>query len=311
MIRIFDGSNQLIEVENPKAKGSWIHLTSPTDEELQHIYRIFQGMVPMDFLTDPLDINERSRIEVDDHSVLIIARFPVFNQSRDIAFTTQPVGIIYTEDAILTICCQDSDIFADFINGKVKNFSTQFRSRFMLQLFLKIALRYLSYLKEINLRTAEIEKELHQAMKNEELIKLLNLEKSLVFFTTSLKSNEIVMERLQKIPMIKMYPDDQDLLEEVMIENKQAIEMANIYSNILSGMMDAFASIISNNLNVVMKFLTSVTIILALPTLVASIYGMNVALPFQDLPHAFAITMFISFAVAGYTVYLFFRQKFF
>ena len=311
MIRIFDGSNHLIEVENAVPKGSWIHLTSPTDEELQRIYMIFRGIVPMDFLTDPLDVNERSRIEVDDHSVLIIARFPMFNQSLDIAFTTQPVGIVYTEDLILTICNQDSDIFVDFIHGKVKNFSTQFRSRFMLQIFLKIALRYLSYLKEINSRTAEIEKELHQAMKNEELIKLLNLEKSLVFFTTSLKSNEIVMERLQKIPMIKMYPDDQDLLEEVLIENKQAIEMANIYSNILSGMMDAFASIISNNLNVVMKFLTSVTIILAMPTLVASIYGMNVVLPFQDSPHAFAITMFISFAVAGSTVYLFIRQKFF
>lgn len=192
---------------------------------------------------------------------------------------------------LITVCSKDVEVISDFVNGKAKNFFTENRSCFLLQAFLRTALLYLKHLKEINKRTNAIEDELEKAMKNEELIKLLNLEKSLVFFTTSLKSNELMMERLQKTEIVKLDPDDKELLEDVFIENKQAIEMSNVYSNILSGMMDAFASVISNNLNVVLKLLTAVTIILMIPTLIASIYGMNVRLPFQNSPQAFLITI--------------------
>jgi len=169
----------------------------------------------------------------------------------------------------------------------------------------------LKFLKEINRRTTLIEDELHQSMKNKELIRLLRMEKSLVYFNTALKSNEIILERLQRTRWLLNDPDAEDMIEDVIIENKQAIEMANIYSSILSGMMDAFASIISNNLNVVMKFLTSITIIISVPTLIVSIYGMNVPLPFQESNFAFALIMGISVLISLILVLVFIHKKYF
>ena len=289
---------------------SWINVSRPTSEELGNLSQKLN--VPLDFLTDPLDVDERARIEKENKCTLIVLRVPRFDENDvDIPFTTLPVGIILTGDLVITVCSKDVDVISDFINGKVRNFSAGNRSRFLLQIFLRTSLLYLKYLKEINKRTTVVENELQKALKNEELIKLLNIEKSLVFFTTSLRSNELMMERLQKAEIVKMNPDDKDLLEDVIIENKQAIEMSNVYSNILSGMMDAFASVISNNLNVVMKFLTAVTIILMIPTLIASIYGMNVELPFQHSPHAFLITLGISLTLSVMGALIFIKRKWF
>jgi magnesium transporter len=310
MINIFKTvKDQLKEIKKFE-KGSWVNLSNPTNEETEKISQKLN--IPMDFLTDPLDVDERARIEVEKKCVLIVLRIPHFaGGDADIPFTTLPLGIIFVEGVIITVCSRDVDIISDFINGKTKNFSTENRSRFILQIFLRTALLYLKYLKEINRRTTMAEKELHQAMKNEELINLLNIEKSLVFFITSLKSNELMMERLQKSNLVKLDPNDKELLEDVIIENRQAIEMTNVYSNILSGMMDAFASVISNNLSVVVKLLTSITIILMLPTLVASIYGMNIKLPFQDSPHSFLITIGISFVLSAMGVIVFIRRRWF
>jgi magnesium transporter len=199
----------------------------------------------------------------------------------------------------------------DLSDNRLKGVADGKRSSVILHIFLKTALRYLRHLKEINRRTAAIEIELQKSLKNQELIRLLNIEKSLVFFITSLKSNELMMERLMKTELLKLTTDDRDRLEDVLIDNRQAIEMANIYSNILSGMMDAFASVISNNLNVVMKILTSITIILMIPTLAASIYGMNIELPFQHLPHAFYIITGISCCALLLCVLMFKRNKWF
>lgn len=174
-----------------------------------------------------------------------------------------------------------------------------------------MATSFLRYLKQISKMTDTIEKELHQSMKNKELFSLLNLEKSLVYFTTSLKSNNIVMQKMLKSHYLKMYDDDQELLEDVIIENQQAIEMAETHSSILSGMMDAFASVISNNVNIVMKFLTSITIIMALPTMVASFYGMNVPIPFQQNPYSFLIAICISFVLSSITAFIFWKKRFF
>ncbi len=310
MITIFktikNDLKEISEFEND----CWVNVPNPTNEELEKLSQKLN--VPLDFLTDTLDIDEKARIEIENECILIILRVPQFDEKDvDIPFTTLPVGIIITKDLFITVCSKECDVILDFINSKVRNFSTGNKGRFLLQIFLRTALLYLKYLKEINKRTTAVEKELHKAMKNEELIKLLNIEKSLVFFTTSLKSNELMMERLQKAQIVKMDIDDKDLLEDVLIENKQAIEMSNVYSNILSGMMDAFASVISNNLNVVMKFLTAVTIILMIPTLVASIYGMNVKLPFQNSPYAFLITFGISFTLSLIGILIFIKRKWF
>ncbi len=288
----------------------WINVEDPTREEIERLSK--QLNVPSDFFTDPLDPDERSRIEKEDNSALIILRIPQFvGIDAEVPFITLPVGIILTDEVIVTLSKQHNRIIEDFIEGRVRNFTTKSKSRFVLHIFLRTAILYLNYLKEINKRTNEVESELHRSMKNEELIKLLNVEKCLVYFITSLRSNELMMERLQKTTILNLTEEDMDFLDDVIIENKQAIEMANIYSNILSGMMDAFASVISNNLNVVMKFLTSVTIILMIPTLIASFYGMNVKLPFQSSPHAFLITLGISTILSAFGVFIFIRRKWF
>ena len=288
-----------------------INVTNPEKSELQKLSN--EMLIPFDFLTDPLDIDERARAEVEDGVLLIILRVPKCNENdSEIPFTTIPVGIILTKkDTIVTICSSDVTEILDLCIGGTKSISTIKRSSIVLHMFLKTAMFYLKYLKKINNLTGGVSKELHKSMKNEELIKLLNIEKSLVYFTTSLKSNELMMERLLKTKVLKLSCEDKDKLEDVVIDNKQAIEMANIYSDILSGMMDAFASVISNNLNIVMKFLTSITIILMIPTLIASIYGMNIEVPFEHSPNAFLITMGISFVLSGIGVLIFLKNKWF
>jgi magnesium transporter len=310
MIKIFKTTgNGFISIDDIE-KDCWVNVTNPTPDELIKLSEDLT--IPLDFLTDSLDVDERSRIETENDTTLIVLRVPKFDKNNPgVPFTTLPLGIVFTKDIIITVCLGDINEVLDLFKGKIKNLPTQNRRRFILHLFHRTAFFYLKYLKEINKKSNEVETELHRSMKNEELIKLLDIEKSLVFFTTSLRSNELMMERLSKIRALELNEDDKDLLEDIIVDNKQAIEMANIYSNILSGMMDAFASVISNNLTIVMKFLTSVTIILMLPTLVASIYGMNVELPFQHTSHAFFITIGLSFCLSSVGVLIFLKNKWF
>lgn len=292
-------------------KGCWVNLISPTEEEIN--YTANQLQIPLDFLKDPLDEEERSRLEKEDDNILIIINMPLVTKDefdRPI-YDTIPLGMIITKDCFITVCLKDNPIFHLFSQNKVKQFFTYKKTRFALQMLYLTATSYLRFLKQINKKTDEIESELHQSMKNKELFSLLNLEKSLVYFMTSLKSNNIVMQKMLRSSYLKMYEDDKELLEDVIIENQQAIEMAETHSSILSGMMDAFASVISNNLNMVMKFLTSFTIILALPTMVASFFGMNVPIPFQDYPHAFFIAIIISIIFASVTAFIFWKKRFF
>jgi len=310
MIKIFKNTdNGFISIDGIE-KNCWVNVSNPSPDELTKLSEDLT--VPLDFLTDSLDVDERSRVETEDDTTLIILRIPKFDKNNlGVPFTTLPLGIVLTKDITITICLWDINEVLDLFKGKIKNLPTGNRRRFILHLFHRTAFFYLKYLKEINKKSNEVETELHRSMKNEELIKLLDIEKSLVFFTTSLRSNELMMERLSKIRTLELNEDDKDLLDDIIVDNKQAIEMANIYSNILSGMMDAFASVISNNLTIVMKFLTSVTIILMLPTLVASIYGMNVELPFQHLPHAFFITIGLSFCLSSVGVLIFLKNRWF
>lgn len=288
----------------------WVHLDSPDQEEVTSVLVKYE--LPEDFITDLQDADENSRIEYEDEAMLIILRVPIYYKHRaaSISFATAPLGIIVIPDRIITVSFYDSEVLTQYLEGKHRPFNIT-QQQFILAINLRTAIYYLKFLKEINRRTTNIENELHQSMRNKELIRLLKMEKSLVYFNTSLKSNEIILERMQRSRWLQNDPEAEDLIEDVIIENKQAIEMANIYSSILSGMMDAFASIISNNLNVVMKFLTSVTIILALPTLIASIYGMNVALPLQEQSYAFYVVMGISVLLSISLVLIFIHKKYF
>ncbi len=309
MVEILITSGTSLNMIQEYEKDCWINIISPSEDDIKEISQRL-GIHP-DFLKSPLDIDEQPRIEVDEGVVLVIIRTPHFDEDEDIQYTTVPLGIIYTEDTIVTVSSMENAVLQAFSKGLIRGMSTRKRSRFILQIFSRTALIYLGYLRRINKITSQVEDKLQKSMKNEELIDLLNFEKSLVYFTTSLRANELVMERLQRTELFKMFPEDREILEDVIIENKQAIEMANIYSNILSGMMDAFASVISNNLNVVMKFLTSVTILLTLPTLIASVYGMNIKLPFQEESYAFGLTMGISILLSVLGALIFIRRKWF
>jgi magnesium transporter len=288
----------------------WVHLENPDADEVNTVLTRYD--LPEDFITDLQDADENSRMEYDEGSMLIILRVPLYyrHRSASVSFATAPLGIIVADDKVITVSFYENEIMTQYLDGKHKPFNITQQS-FILAINLRTAIYYLKFLKEINRRTTNIENELHQSMRNKELIRLLRMEKSLVYFNTSLKSNEIILERMQRSRWLQNDPEAEDLIEDVIIENKQAIEMANIHSSILSGMMDAIASIISNNLNVVMKFLTSITIILALPTLIASIYGMNVDLPLQNRPYAFLIVMGLSMILSIVLVFVFIRKKYF
>ncbi len=301
--------NGFIPVEDYEP-GAWVNVVNPTPQEIQALVERFS--IPSDFLTDPLDVDERARVEREEGNILILLRTPKREiEDADIPFTTLPLGIILTQDLVITVSLVEVDVVQEFLSGKVRNLGTANTTRFVLLLFMRTSLLFLRYLKEINRMTTAIEKRVHLALQNAQLIRLLNMEKSLVFFITSLRSNALMLEKFNTSGWVRMDEDDRDIFEEVVIENKQAIEMANIYTSILTGMMDAFASIISNNLNVIIKLLTTVTIILMIPTLFSSIYGMNVDLPFQSSPYAFFMVIGLSVLTAAIGIGIFWRKRFF
>jgi magnesium transporter len=312
MLEIYKSSEtKVLEQVEKISKGCWVNMYAPTEEEINRVTG--EANIYVDFIRDALDDEERPRIEREDGQVYIIVDYPYITHD-DAGFPiyeTIPIGIVLTDECIITVSLKDTPILEVFKNNKIKEFYTFKKNRFALQILAIITSYYLRYLKQINKRTNEIERELHQSMKNKELYAFLALEKSLVYFTTSLKSNKVVLDKILRFSYIKMYDEDKDLLEDVMIEKIQAIEMAETYSSILSGMMDAFASIISNNVNIVMKFLTSFTIILSFPTIVFSFYGMNVDLPLQNSPHAFWISITVACVLSTLTALIFWKKKYF
>ena len=278
-------------------RGCWINLTAPTIDEINYVQSKL-GICP-NFLRDPLDEEEKPRIDVEDDQTLVIVDIPyVYEDDKSLKFMTIPLGIIILEEHVVTICLRENYILDLFKTKKVREFYTFKKTRFTFQILFMAAKEYLKYLRHIDKKTDDAEKSLRRSMKNKELFRLLELEKSLVFFTTSLKSNEIVMEKVLRGKYLRMYDEDQDLLEDVIIENKQAIEMANIYSTILSGMMEAFSSIISNNLNIIMKFLTSITIVMAIPNMVYSFFGINVTIPWGNTPYGFIYVFILSMVIS-------------
>ncbi|MGV1099673.1 magnesium transporter CorA family protein [Thiovibrio sp. JS02] len=292
------------------AESQIVRAFAPTPAE---IAQLRDGLhIPEDFLLAALDRDERPRIEVDDACRLLIIRIPHHNAASDTPYVTIALAFILTPEHIVTVCSEESMLWRDLLAGRRSRLpSPADRVSFLATLFLQVARQYLVFLRQIRDEADAAERAIHGSMKNEMLIRMLNLEKCLVFFTTSLRANEPLWDRFRRIHGRELTEDEKDLIDDVKIEFRQAQDLADIYSNILSGMMDAFASIIANNLNVVMKFLTLITIILMLPTLIASIYGMNVELPWQHSPHAFLIPMVISLTLSAIGIAVFFKKKWF
>lgn len=312
MIRIFKTEEGAVHQQDEASTGCWIALTDPTATEILEVADRYH--IDPDDLRAPLDEEERSRIEVEDDYTLILVDIPLIEERNGKDwYETIPMGIVTTEEAIITVCLEDTAVLSAFMDGRVRNFFTYMKTRFILQILYKNAQLYLQYLRIIDKKSGEIEKKLHQSTKNQELIELLELEKSLVYFTTSLRANEVVLEKLLKTEKIKKYPEDEDLLEDVITENKQAIEMANIYSGILSGTMDAFASVISNNLNIVMKFLSAITIVMSIPTIISGFYGMNVnevGMPLAGSPWGFFMIILFAVMVSICVAFWFYKKDY-
>lgn len=308
MIKIFKTYEEtgITEQIDTIERESWVAMTAPSATEILKISKEFN--IEIDDLKAPLDEEERSRLEKEDDYTMILVDIPVIERRNEKDwYETIPLGIFITEKVIFTICLKETRILKQFMDGLVPDFCTYKKTRFVYQILYNNAALYLHYLRVIDKKSEEIEKILLEDSKNQDLIQLYELDKCLVYFTTSLKSNELVMEKMLKTNSIRHYAEDEDLLEDVIIENKQAMEMTYIYHNILRSMMSLFSSIIDNNLNQIMKLLAAVTIVVELPTLISAFYGMNVSpisMPFSTSPWAFGLIAVFSFVVCIVAVYI-------
>lgn len=305
MITIYRSCAAALETVAEPVSGCWFSIVDPTPEEIGQLQRAMG--IPQDFVTHPLDLDERARTEKEDGATLIVVRVPYFQgEAADVPYATMPLGIILTDRAVATVSRAETAVVSEV--RRLRGLSTGRPNRFLLQLLLVVAQRYLADLRVINKAVDALEDQLQLSLRNREVLGLLKYQKSLVYFATDLKSDELILQHLQRSQLFGQHPDDQDLLDDVVTEIQQALEMTSISGNILSQMMDAFASIISNNLNVVMKLLASVTIIVSIPTLIASLYGMNVGLPLQRHPWIFALIVVVSLAVVSMVTVLFWRR---
>lgn len=308
MITYYKNNNGLIQTESLE-NNCWINAICPTIEETKFLLQELQ--IPEDFYNDIEDIDERPRIEIENGWFLIIIRVPFKSNDAKLPFNTAPLGLMFKDDTFVSLCFHETEILSDFVHyTQRKKIVIDNHFDLVLKLLLSSSIWYLKYLKQINQRIKLAEDNLEKSIKNEELQALLQIEKCLVFFITSLKGNDILVHRIKNL---KNYKDtfDLELLEDVEIELRQAEETTNIYNNILTGMMDAYASVISNNLNVIMKRLTSISIILMIPTLIASLYGMNVPNNLQENHFGFWIVLLISSTISISGVFLFKKKKMF
>lgn len=306
MVNFYKTVNGRIQEIEEYEVGCWVNCIAPDDEEVQYLLNFFD--IPPELLRSALDEEESSHIDNEDGTTLIIIDIPVVEKvSKNITYSTMPIGIMITENNVITVSLRENPILSELSEGVVRNVMTSYKTHFVLHIMLRMATKYLQYLKQIDKISNRIERELRKSAKNKELNQLLDIEKSLVYFSSSLKSNEITLEKIMRGRYIKLYEEDQDLLEDVLIEIKQAVDMAGIYLNILNGTLDVFASIISNNLNVVMKILASLTLIVSVPTVISGLYGMNIegGLPFDN----FWWFPIVLSAVLMFIMYLILKKK--
>lgn len=312
MIQYFKNINQqTIEINTPES-GSWVNVSPPLKQE--EFSELSTGLeIPIDFLTDSLDIDERSRFEEDDNVKLIVIKTPTENNSfneSDAYYITIPICIILTHNQIVTVNSFDNPAIKRFLNT-FQNRHPDKKNMMVLKIFEKITQAYMEYLKQINVRRNTMEQKLYASNRNEELLELMKIQKSLVYFVTALRSNEMLLMKIARTNFLVLNEEEKEILDDLIVDISQGLEMANIYTNILSSTLDAFASIISNNLNNVMKRLTSITIILSLPALVTGIYGMNVPIPFANSAHAFYIPIILSVGISIIISWYFLKKKWF
>jgi magnesium transporter len=296
--------------------GAWFNLVRPSASELRIVSEITDA--PLDFLRAALDMEESSRIEMEDDHILIITNVPKCDDGSSFGYDTVPLGIIISPDYVSTVCLEENEVLEDFDNLHHLFFDTRKRTRFLLQILYKSAVLFLKDLRLMNRRTDEIERDLRRSMKNKELFLLLDLQKALTYFTVSLRSDRSVVDRLMRMfqnpgahHLVKLREEDEELLEDVRVEFDQAIEMVQMHGEVLASMMDAFASVISNNLNIVMKFLTSVTIAMSIPTMIASFFGMNVTVPWQGNPYGFVYALYVAVTLTIAVTVLLWKKKMF
>ncbi len=284
MVNYYKTVNGRIEQIKTYEPGCWVNCVAPEDDEINSLLDFFN--IPPELLRSALDEEESAHIDREDDTTLIIIDVPVVEKILgNITYSTMPIGIMITDENVITVSLRENTILTEFAEGVVRNVVTNYKTHFVLHIMLRMATKYLQYLKQIDKISNRIERNLRRSAKNKELEQLLDVEKSLVYFSSSLKSDEITLEKIMRGRYIKLYEEDQDLLEDVLIEIKQAVDMTATYLNILNGTMDVFASIISNNLNVVMKIQASLTLLVSVPTVISGIYGMNIigGLPFDSL----------------------------
>lgn len=290
---------------------TWCSLVNPNEDELVQVAMLLK--VDYDMLNSALDADERSRIEQETNSLGIIINLPLLDDEGN--FDVLPCGLFLTAKNFITICARDNRVINSYNRSTAHTFDTRNRTSFLLNILYKCTAFYLKYLNIINKRTDDIEYALRKTTSNKELFQLMEIQKSLVYFTTALKDNHLVLVKLLRMIKSNMLPnaisfskEDIALLDDVIIENKQAIEMVDMHRSILEGMMDGFASIINNNVNLVMKFLAAITIILSIPTMLASFWGMNVPVVFAGNPNGFWWVMGIS-AIATIGTIIYFRKR--
>jgi magnesium transporter len=269
------------EDELNSKQNTWVDARSVTRDDIQTLEEKYN--IDSENMLDILDPDELSRIEKNDDTgyTLTILRLPIFSPSDDISYFTAPLGIVIIGNTIITICWTDSDVLRDFAANRVPELSLKDFTAFTIRFMARADFTFLRYLKELNRRATTIQNEMFRAVENREFIQLLNIQKSLVYFSTSLKSNELLLEKLRKTRILKLDDEDQDWLDDVEIDNRQAMEMAGTYTNIMSQMNEAFGAVLSNNLNIVMKKMTLISLVLMIPTFITSFFGMNIPLPWM------------------------------
>jgi len=299
---------QTVAIDKP-IEGSWVNILPPLkQEEFSELSNTLN--IPIDFLKDSLDIDERSRYETENDVKLIVIKTPTENNSfneSDAFYITIPICIILTNGQIVTVNSFENEAIKKFLNS-FQNRHPDKKNMMVLKVFEKITTNFQEYLKEINHHRNLLEQKLYDSNRNEELLQLMRIQKSLVYFLTALRSNELLMMKMARTNFLHLNEEEKDFLDDLIIETSQALETANTYTNILSSTLDAFASIISNNQNEVLKRLTTLTIFLSIPVLIASIYGMNVPLPFQHSHYAFWIPVTICFLILGFAMYNYIRR---
>ncbi len=316
MIKVYKTmADSLVELDFDKLeKGAWIDLNRPTEEEIKLVASRLGVM--LDFLNAATDEEESTRLEIETDQVLVLIDIPLLRSNKD--YETMPLGIIITKDYIITVCLEANAVISDLITSPQGIFDTTKRTRFLFHILFKSATLYLKYIRNINRRTDEMERHLRQSMENDELLKMLDLEKSLTYFSASLRNNYILTEKLMRLratnqlpQIIRMFEEDEDFLEDVIIEYKQAIDMVEMYTRILSSMLGIFSNIISNNLNRVMKFLAGVTIVMSVPTMISGLWGMNVPVPFTEEMDGFFFVTGFAFTIAFSIAYMLWRKRMF